>query len=174
MCRHPQLVQVYPAPVSTPQRTAWRISVQLSSVLLRDLWSRCCVHGPYCMPGSLEGWWCETLLAAFFWLEVVNFMTYGHEALNKRHGKLVDEHPNLLIKRRAHSSEAFLVTTSLILVDRAPVVHTSHLLSGNTPCTGCSTLPSDLSQFCQSCWPVAIARGRGSTWHWSCPDPLYS
>lgn len=58
---------------------------------------------------NLEGWWCETLLAAFFWLEVVGFMTYGHETLHKQHGKLVDEHPKFLIKRGVHNSEAFLV-----------------------------------------------------------------
>lgn len=82
------------------------------------------------MPGTLESWWCETLLAAFFWLEMVDFMTYGHETLNKQHGKLVEEHPSFLIKRGAHSSETFLVTTSLILVDRARVVQTvTHLVA---------------------------------------------
>lgn len=57
--------------------------------------------------------------AAVFWLEVVDFMTYGYETLNKRHGKLVDEHPDFLIERRARSTEAFLVTPSSILVERA-------------------------------------------------------
>lgn len=59
---------------------------------------------------DLEGRWCETLLAAFFWLEVVGFMTYGLETLHKQHGKLVDEHPKFLIKRGVYNPEAFLVT----------------------------------------------------------------